>query len=161
MCSTVLNKAFSHFWTSFILWEHSRVVDACMVIVVTLALVSAFLLWWTQHILHLGPSGSTNTARSACLMQTEGFIYPLDTQIWEISLRQRCILTTVYFGVLAVYCSTLCAPHSLLLDPCATLHILSLTNGRDVLCFASGSCLISRHFLICPHWLSWMKLYKK
>lgn len=49
MCSTVLNKAFSHFWTSFMVWEHSRLLHACMLIVVTLALVSAFLLCWTAH----------------------------------------------------------------------------------------------------------------
>lgn len=54
MCSTVLKKAFSHFWTSFIVWEHSRVLHACMIIVVTLALVSAFLLCWTQKHSALG-----------------------------------------------------------------------------------------------------------
>lgn len=96
-----------------------------------------------KNILHLGPSDSTSTARSACLMQTERFIYPLDTQIWEISLRQRCISTSVYFGVLAVYCSTLPAPHSLLLAPCAKsmaftlnpVHILSANKWKRC-CFA-------------------------
>lgn len=154
MCSSVLNKAFSHFWTSFMVWEYLRVLHACMVTVLSLALVSAFLLCWAQPVLHLGPSGSTNTARSACLMQTERFMYPLDTQIWEISLREICILTS--FGVLAVYCSTFPAPHSLLLDSLATQHILSASK-----CFASSGCWISRHFLICPHWLGWMKLYKR
>lgn len=140
MCSTVLNKAFSHFWTSFIVWEHFRVLHACMVIVITLALVSAFLLCWTQHILHLGPSDSTNTARSACLMQFERFIYSLDTQIWEISLRQRCILT------LCILESWLfiAAPYLLLIHCCWILVQCSvfwvLTNERDVLCFASSGC---------------------